>query len=171
MATTLLVAIAALVALEPAMGLVHRFLFHGPLWCWHKSHHEYPTARRLVRNDFLWVGPLLASAILIWMGGPALVGIGIGTIAYVTAYVVAHDGVAHGRFAVPSVLRELGLFRLIAHTHHLHHRGGRDGAGASPFAVYLAHLEYRWRLSAGYTPPTRQCDPNDRLTGRRSPAY
>jgi beta-carotene 3-hydroxylase len=144
---------------EPVMALVHRFLFHGPLWCSHKSHHEHPTARRIVRNDLLWLWPLLGSAALVSFGGPLSVGVGLGVAAYVAAYVFAHDGVAHGRFWVPGVVRRMTVFRVVAQTHRLHHRGGRDGVGAPPFGVFLAALEYRWGLGARYAPPTKLCSP------------
>jgi beta-carotene 3-hydroxylase len=157
MVTELLVAAATFVAAEPGMTLVHRFVFHGSLWCEHKSHHEHPSVRRIVRNDLLWLWPLLGSAGLVAFGGPVLVGLGIGTTAYIVAYIVAHDGVAHGRFRVPDVLRRMKLLRIVAKTHRLHHRGGRTGVGASPFGIYLAHLEHRWKLSVHYQPPTKVC--------------
>lgn len=156
MSTELGVALVTLVAFEPAMALVHRFVFHGPLWCWHESHHEHPTARWIVRNDLLWLWPLLASAALVSFGGPVLVGIGLGTTAYVGAYIFAHDGVAHGRFWVPMFVRRMSGFRLLAQTHHLYHRGGRHG-GASPFAVYAAPLEHDWHLSENFVPATKPC--------------
>src|SRR6185295_8837126 len=157
MLTEVVVAGVTLVVAEPAMAVVHRFAFHGPLWCSHKSHHEHPTARHLVRNDLLWAWPLLASAMLIRFGDAVLVGLGLGTIAYVAAYILAHDGVAHRRFWVPRFLRRMTMFRVIAATHQLHHCGGREGADATPFGVYLARLEYRWHLSARYRPPTKVC--------------
>ena len=159
MTTELAVAGATVLLAEPAMTLVHRFLFHGPLWCEHESHHAHPAARAIVRNDLLWVWPLLASALLVVSGGPVLVGLGIGGALYVGAYVLAHDGVAHGRFWVPAAVRRMGVFRVIAQTHRLHHRGGRAGGGAPPFGVYLAPLERRWGLLVHYTPPTRTCAP------------
>ena len=159
MVTELAVALGTLVAAEPLMALVHRFVFHGPLWCEHKSHHEHPTARRIVRNDLLWAWPLLTSTLLITFGDPVLVGLGIGGTLYVGAYILAHDGVAHGRFRVPAFIRRATVFRVVAKTHRLHHRGGRDGVGASPFGVYLAHLEHQWGLSARYRPPTKVCSP------------
>ena len=157
MVTEVLIAVGTLVAAEPAMALVHRFVFHGPLWCEHKSHHEHPTAPRIDRNDLLWAWPLLGSAFLIGFGGPVLVGLGIGGALYVGAYILAHDGVAHGRFCVPAFIRRARPLRVVAKTHRLHHRGGRNGVGASPFGVYLAHLEHRWGLSARYRPPTKVC--------------
>jgi len=157
--TELAIAATTLVVAEPVMALVHRFVFHGPLWCEHKSHHEHPTIRRIVRNDLLWLWPLLTSALLVGFGDPVLVGFGIGGALYVAAYIVAHDGVAHGRFWVPAFIRRASILRVIAKTHRLHHRGGRNGVGASPFGVYLAHLEHRWGLSARYRPPTKVCPP------------
>jgi beta-carotene 3-hydroxylase len=154
--TTLAAALATVVLAEPVMTLVHRFVFHGPLWCEHESHHAHPTACCIVRNDLLWVWPLLASAVLVAIGGPALVGLGIGGALYIAAYILAHDGVAHGRFPVPGWIRRLTLFRIIAQTHRLHHH---SRAGAPPFGVYLAPLEHRWGLLVRYTPPTKLCRP------------
>jgi beta-carotene 3-hydroxylase len=150
------VAIATLVVAEPLMTLVHRFVFHGPLWCEHESHHAHPTVRGIVRNDLLWVWPLLASAALVVFGSPALAGLGIGGALYVGAYIFAHDGVAHGRFPLPRWVRRMTVFRIIGQTHRLHHR---TCVGAPPFGVYLAPLERRWRLLVHYTPPTKVCDP------------
>src|SRR4029077_3420803 len=96
----------------------------------HWSHHAQPTDRRVVRNDLLWLWPLAGSAALIIFGGPVLVGMGLGGVAYVAAYILAHDGVAHGRFWVPRAVRRMRVFRAVALTHRLHHRGGRHGAGA-----------------------------------------
>src|SRR5690348_1017218 len=154
----LAVAVAALtsVVAEPMMTLVHRFVFHGPLWCAHESHHAHPAARRIVRNDLLWLWPLAASTLLVVSGIPALAGVGLGGALYVAAYVFAHDGVAHGRFPVPGFVRRMTVFRLIAHTHRLHHR---TRVGAPPFGLYLAPLEHRRGLLAQYTPPTRLCAP------------
>jgi hypothetical protein len=39
-----------------------------------------------------------------------LVGIGLGTAAYVGVYIFAHDGMAHDRFWVPMFARPSALF-------------------------------------------------------------
>jgi hypothetical protein len=57
MVVTASVAVATFVLAEP-LTLIHRLLFHGPLWCEHRSHHAHPNARRVVRNDLLWLWPL-----------------------------------------------------------------------------------------------------------------
>src|SRR5262245_22602992 len=152
----LAVAVTTALLAEPAMTLVHRFVFHGPFWCEHESHHAHPTVRRLVRNDLLWAWPLLAAAVLVVLGGPVLTGVGIGAATYVAAYIFAHDGVAHGRFPVPRWVRRRAVFRVIAQTHILHHR---THVGAPPFGVYLAVLERRSGWFAHYVPPTKVCGP------------
>jgi len=154
----MLAAVVALTVLlaEPLMTVVHRFVFHGPLWCEHESHHAYPTARRVVRNDALWIWPLLVSAALVVFGGRMVAGVGLGGALYVAAYIFAHDGVAHGRFPVPRFVRRMTVFRIIAQTHRLHHR---TRVGAPPFGVYLAPLEHRWGILVRYTPPTKLCAP------------
>ena len=157
--TTFLVALATHVLAEPLMTLVHRFVFHGPLWCEHESHHAHPNSRRIVRNDLLWSWPLLASVAMVLFGSSVLAGLGIGGVLYVAAYIFAHDGVAHGRFWVPRAVRRMSVFRIIAKTHRLHHRGGAGGVGAPPFGVYLAPLEHRWGILTNYTPPTKLCGP------------
>lgn len=161
--TTLVVALATIVLAEPLMAMVHRFVFHGPLWCEHESHHAHPTVRRIVRNDLLWIWPLLVAAGLVTFCGPVLAGIGLGGALYVAAYIFAHDGVAHGRFSVPRAVSRMTTFRIMAQTHRLHHRGGRGGVGAPPFGVYLATLEHRWGLLASYRAPTKVCAPPVRV--------
>jgi beta-carotene 3-hydroxylase len=157
-ATDLAVAVLTLIVAEPVMALVHRFIFHGPLWCSHESHHQHPTARRIVPNDLLWFWPLLAAAVLVTFGGSVLAGIGIGTAAYVGAYIFIHDGVAHGRFRVPGFVKRMRVAQALAETHQLHHRGGRHG-GASPFAVYAAPLEHAWQMSRDFVPAAKPCPP------------
>lgn len=148
------VALATLALAEPAMAIVHRFVFHGPLWSSHRSHHEHPTARRLVFNDLLWIPPLalalglVAAGLVSDRGGPIMVGLGAGIGGYVFAYVFAHDGVAHGRFWVPARVKRWPMFRAITRAHHAHHRGGPSGTGAAPFSVYLAVLEHRRAANA-----------------------
>ncbi len=164
-ATEISVAVLTLILAEPVMAVVHRFVFHGPLWCSHESHHEHPTARRIVANDLLWLWPLLGSTALVTFGGPALAGAGIGIAAYIGAYIFMHDGVAHGRFWVPAFIRRTRVCRLLAETHHLHHRGGRHG-GASPFAVYAAALEHGWHVTQDFVPAPKPCVPAHMVRAR-----
>jgi len=168
MSVAVATAVGALVAFEPLMAAVHRFLFHGPLWCSHRSHHERPTARRLVSNDFLWVPYLALAAVLALAGavwwqrvfGQILVGVGAGAAGYALAYILAHDGLAHGRFWMPAFLRRSALGRRLIRSHRRHHRGGTSGLGAAPFGIYGAPLEIALRIGDGFTPTARSCEPD-----------
>ena len=140
MSGALSIVLITLVVFEPLMSVVHRRLFHGPLWRWHRSHHESPNAHRLVLNDLIWVIHFALSGILILLGAA---GIGSGAALYGLAYVLAHDGLAHGRFPVPSVLRRTRLFRRLIRAHHLHHRTSSGSLGAVPFGIYSALVELR----------------------------
>ncbi len=52
--TSALLAVAALVVMEPVAALAHRFVFHGFGMGWHRSHH-LPPRRALEANDlFPW---------------------------------------------------------------------------------------------------------------------
>jgi beta-carotene 3-hydroxylase len=153
-----------MVTLEPAMSLVHRSVFHGPLWCAHRSHHEFPRARRFVPNDGLWLAYFLLFGALTAFGAMSeapwagvLAGAGAGACGYGMAYVLAHDGFAHGRFWTPAVLRRSRLVRGLVRAHHLHHADGPRGAGRPPFGVYSAPIELAWGLSEGFVARYPSC--------------
>ncbi|MFL6243610.1 MAG: beta-carotene hydroxylase, partial [Acidimicrobiia bacterium] len=102
--TNLLVAVAALVLMEPVTALVHRLVMHGFGMGWHRSHHE-PPRRALEANDLF---PVVFAAVTILVlaigvyapGAPSLpVPIGIGVTAYGAAYLLVHDVVIHRRLA------------------------------------------------------------------------
>ena len=122
--TEVLVAVAALVLMEPVTALVHRFVMHGFGMGWHRSHHE-PPRRVLEANDLFPV--VFASATIVVLaigvsvsGAPLLVPVGIGVTAYGAAYLLVHDVVIHRRLAflpVPDAL--LRPWREAHNVHHL----------------------------------------------------
>ncbi|HMF04397.1 MAG TPA: sterol desaturase family protein [Acidimicrobiia bacterium] len=123
--TEVLVAVAALVVMEPVTALVHRFVMHGFGMGWHRSHHEAPR-RALEANDLFPVVFAAATIVLLAIGvsvsgAPSLlVPIGIGVTAYGAAYLLVHDVVIHRRIAflpVPDAL--LRPWREAHNVHHL----------------------------------------------------
>lgn len=126
---------AALVATEIAAAALHRFVMHGPLWHWHRSHHD-GDLRRVSRND-LFALPYVAAALALFVagGGPAssLWWSGVGVSLYGLLYAWVHDGLAHRRFPAGRVPAR-GLRARIVHAHRLHHAvRTRDGAVAFGF--------------------------------------
>lgn len=119
----ILLALGALVLMEPVAALAHRFVFHGFGMGWHRSHHLPPRAR-LEANDLF---PVVFSAVTIAVlsvgvgvgGGAVLVPIGVGVTAYGASYLVVHDLVIHRRVRWLRVPDRLG-HRLRA-AHNVHH--------------------------------------------------
>lgn len=147
------VAIAAFAAMEGIAWSAHRYLMHGALWDWHRSHHE-PGPGGLERNDRFAV----IFAILCTIGfaiGPVMSHYAfaacIGVVLYGIAYVLLHDGLVHQRLPVRWIPRGGYLGRLVT-AHHLHH-AVRSQHGAVSFGfVYappLPHLRSRLRANAG----------------------
>ena len=97
----LLVAASALVAMEPAVAAVHRWVMHGRGWAWHRSHHRW-QGHRIEANDLYPV--VFAAATIATMavgaaieGLAALVWVGAGVTGYGIAYLVVHDLFIHER--------------------------------------------------------------------------
>jgi beta-carotene 3-hydroxylase len=123
--TDVLVAVVALVLMEPVTALVHRFVMHGFGMGWHRSHHESPDTV-LEANDLFPVVFAAATITLLVVGvyvasAPrVLVPIAVGITAYGAAYLLVHDVVIHRRLAfLPLPDRLLRRWREAHNVHHL----------------------------------------------------
>jgi beta-carotene 3-hydroxylase len=129
--TGVLVAVAALVVMEPVTALTHRYVFHGFGMGWHRSHHR-PPRRPLEANDLF---PVVFSAVTVavlavgvWVGGgEILVPVGIGVTAYGASYLVVHDLVIHRRVRALHVPDRVG--RRLRAAHNVHHLFGQGPYG------------------------------------------
>ena len=123
--TPAVLAVAALVLMEPLTAVLHRVVFHGFGMGWHRSHHALPRGA-LEANDLYPVtfgaATIVLLAVGVWVGGgSALVPIGIGITAYGAAYLVVHDVVIHRRLPWPPIPDRLGARLRAAHNvHHLY---------------------------------------------------
>jgi beta-carotene 3-hydroxylase len=112
-----------LAGMEGVAWATHRYVMHGPLWAWHRSHHE-PRRGAVELNDLF--GLVFAGlAILAFVLGdrwnlPALAWLGAGMTAYGLLYALVHDGLVHRRFPFPLKGRRGYLLRIVQ-AHHLHH--------------------------------------------------
>jgi beta-carotene 3-hydroxylase len=146
-------AIAAFAAMELWSLAVHRWLWHGPLWWGHHSHHRR-SASRLQRNDaFALVHAGVAAPLIIFGLGAAdaaMVGAGAGMTAFGACYALIHDGLVHRRLPVGWLGRARWL-RQIRNAHLAHH--ARDAVTAAtpaaphshqpPYGLLLGPLELR----------------------------
>ncbi|HET6952095.1 MAG TPA: sterol desaturase family protein [Acidimicrobiales bacterium] len=130
--TPLLVAVAAVIAMEPAVAVVHRRLMHGRGWVWHRSHHRR-RGPRIEANDLFPVLFAAATVAVIAVGAAngslrALTWIGGGVTAYGLAYLVVHDLYIHERLGrLPGAGSR--YIRWVSDAHGLHHRFGRQPYG------------------------------------------
>lgn len=123
--TFVLIAVAALVLMEPVTALIHRFVMHGFAMGWHRSHHE-PPRHVLEANDLFPLVFAATTIVLLAVGvyvpdAPSLlVPVGIGVTAYGAAYLLVHDVVIHRRLAfVPLPDALLRQWRDAHNVHHL----------------------------------------------------
>lgn len=142
----------ALAFMEGFAWFMHRYVMHGFMWVWHRSHHE-PREGVFELND-LFAVVFAAPAILgIWLGTnggmPLMLPIGLGITAYGAIYFMFHDGLVHKRYPVPLSGKSAFWKRLIqAHRFHhaVHARDGCVSFGflmAPPVRKLKAQLEAR----------------------------
>lgn len=136
------------VAMEPWSRFVHGWLWHGPLYGLHASHHPPPGSPPtwLEANDAFSIGHALLAMGLLAIGGLALphglpavilVGIGIGASIFGVSYWIVHDGLAHHRLPVRFLLHFRWLRRVRA-AHEIHHRHG-----GPPYGLFLGPQELK----------------------------
>ena len=130
--------LAGLVAMEGVAWAMHRYIMHGPLWVWHKSHHE-PGRKGPELNDLFAIVFAAIAVGLFWAGAQPglrpLWWLAMGVTAYGVLYAMVHDGLVHRRFAFP-IKAERGYLLRLVHAHHLHHvTHTREGGVSFGFLV------------------------------------
>ena len=124
MQTAAMIAIflATVLGMEAFAWAMHRWVMHGPLWGWHRSHHE-PRDGLLEKNDLFALVFALPAIVLIAIGLHAWIWalpVGLGVTAYGMIYFFFHDGLVHRRF--PTVVSgKSGFWKRRIQAHRLHH--------------------------------------------------
>jgi beta-carotene 3-hydroxylase len=144
----LLVGLPVAAMMEPWSAFVHGRVWHGPLWGWHRSHHE-PRVGRFEKNDVfavLHAPPAIAMILYGCLGAPGLLrevlfAVGLGMTAFGLSYSVVHDGLIHGRLPV-AFLGRSRFFRRIVAAHEVHHVRGEE-----PYGLFLGPAELRRRAA------------------------
>jgi beta-carotene 3-hydroxylase len=116
--------------------LAHRYIYHGFLWVFHKSHHS----RR--EGIFEWndVFPVFFSTIAIGLmyrgatdpGGADLLAAAIGVSAYGIVYFFIHDLYVHRRARWMRL--RIPFLRRLKQAHAIHHREGGEPYGLLLFS-------------------------------------
>ncbi|RFZ95345.1 fatty acid hydroxylase [Mucilaginibacter conchicola] len=116
------IVLLTIAVMELLSWAMHKYLFHGPLWFIHKTHHQQRHGW-FELNDLFSIGFAAFSLWLMWLGHFTLdyrFWIGLGITIYGIIYFIFHDWFIHNRFkAFKSTNRYLmGIRR----AHKMHHK-------------------------------------------------
>lgn len=115
----------------------HKYVMHGFLWIWHKSHH---TVHHHVteKNDLFAVVFSVPSISLFYYFSlvhysPYGLSVGLGILCYGIFYLIFHDIIVHQRIRWLPKNRSMYLQRMI-HAHYIHHaKHTKEGCEAFGF--------------------------------------
>lgn len=122
----------------------HKYVMHGFLWTWHKSHHTVHN-HALEKNDLFGVVFSLPSIALVYHGltyaNPYTFSIGLGIFLYGLFYLVFHDFIVHQRIKWRPKNRSSYLNRMI-NAHYVHHaKHSKDNCESFGFLIVPAKYE------------------------------
>ena len=139
-----LIVIGTFFFMEGVAWFTHKYIMHGFLWSWHRSHHKvHPHA--LEMNDLFAVVFSIPSIVCIYFGYADpnldwLLYIGIGVFSYGLFYFIFHDIIVHRRLKVPFKAKSKYMKRLIR-AHYAHHETHEKDEGES-FGFLYASKKY-----------------------------
>lgn len=118
------IVIATFLFWEFVAWFTHKYVMHGFLWNWHKSHHTVHD-KTLEKNDWFAVVFSIPSIAVIYYGSvveynPYLISVGIGIFCYGAFYLIFHDIIVHQRIRWRPSKRSKYLQRMI-NAHYIHH--------------------------------------------------
>lgn len=111
--------------MEFVAWFTHKYIMHGILWSWHRSHHKVHH-HTFERNDLFAVVFSLPSITLIYLGTyyeqfDLLLYFGIGVFGYGVFYMIFHDIIVHRRIKIKFKAHNSYLKRII-NAHYVHHK-------------------------------------------------
>jgi beta-carotene 3-hydroxylase len=141
MMTPILILLGTLVGMETISWAMHKYLFHGPLWFIHKTHHQQRHGFIELNDIFsLLFGTIAIS--LIWLGHEVLdvwFWIGTGISIYGIIYFIFHDWFIHNRI---KAFKSNNLYlKGIRRAHKIHHKS-MEKDDSEEFGLLIASKKY-----------------------------
>jgi beta-carotene 3-hydroxylase len=139
-----LITIGTFLFWEGVAWFTHKYIMHGILWTWHKSHHTVHD-EALERNDlFAVVFSIPSIGIFYYFSlvdyNPYMLAVGLGIFLYGLFYLVFHDVIVHQRIKWRPKKRSRYLQRMI-HAHYIHH-SKHTKEGCEAFGFLIAPKKY-----------------------------
>ena len=139
-----LITIGTFLFWEFVAWFTHKYVMHGFLWIWHKSHHTIHD-HALERNDWFAVVFSFPSIAFIYYYSlveysPYGISVGLGILCYGLFYMIFHDIIVHQRIKWRPVRRSRYLQRMI-HAHYIHH-SKHTKEGCEAFGFLAAPKKY-----------------------------
>lgn len=137
--------------MEGVAWFTHKYVMHGFLWSWHKSHHA-PYDGVFEKNDLFGLVFSVPAVVCLMIGLEYeslnfLAWIGAGITAYGIFYVLFHDILVHQRVKTGFRAKSRYLKRMIR-AHKIHHKcPEKDGAEA--FGFLYAPKKYEAKAYKG----------------------
>ncbi|QIL39979.1 fatty acid hydroxylase [Pedobacter sp. HDW13] len=123
----ILTVLFTIIAMECLSWFIHKYLFHGPLWFLHKSHHQ--KAKSFFEwNDLFALLFAGLSLLLMYIGRKNFdyrFFVGLGITLYGLIYFMVHDWFVHRRF---KTFKSTNTYLLaVRKAHKMHHKNrGRE---------------------------------------------
>jgi beta-carotene 3-hydroxylase len=133
--------LATIAGMEAFSWAIHKYLFHGPLWFIHKTHHQERHGW-FELNDIFSIGFAAFALWLTWLGHLGLdyrFWIGAGISAYGIIYFVFHDWFIHNRFK--AFKTENRYLQNIRRAHKVHHKS-MEKEPAEEFGLLVTDKKY-----------------------------
>ena len=138
------IAIGAFLFWEFVAWFSHKYIMHGFLWVWHKSHHTVHN-HALEKNDWFGVVFSIPSITLFYYGSvasynPYLLSVAVGILCYGIFYFIFHDVIVHQRIKWRPLHQSKYLRRMI-YAHYIHH-SRHTKSGCEAFGFLFAPKKY-----------------------------
>jgi beta-carotene 3-hydroxylase len=134
-----LITIGTFLFWEFVAWFTHKYVMHGFLWVWHKSHHTVQS-HVLEKNDWFGVVFSIPSIALFYYYSqihfnPFGLAVGLGILCYGMFYILFHDIIVHQRIKWRLARKSKYLQRMI-NAHYVHHsKHTKDNCEAFGFLI------------------------------------
>jgi beta-carotene 3-hydroxylase len=140
----ILIIIGTFLFMEGVAWFTHKYIMHGILWTWHRSHHK-AHKHFFERNDLFAVVFSIPSIVLIVMGFQIesleiLRYFGFGILGYGIFYSIFHDIIVHRRIKIKFKAKSEYMKRIM-NAHYVHHKT-HTKEGAEAFGFLYAPKKY-----------------------------